>query len=204
VPQSDVPIVWWDSGMKELNGCLYRNEREVAAQITRHLISMGHRHISFMAGGQGWKNYLAGRPAHFALIERYEGYRDEMAAHGLVDEVIAGYDIDDICAQIQKFHTTAIITRGASEIALWMQVANQLGLKIPTDLSVATCDREARIPFSGLKPGGLPYDRYETGRMAARMLLQMMNAPTEPVITEVPLGEFDPGNTVAVCRAAGG
>ena len=197
LPAFDTPVLWWDSGIMGAQNCLYRDESEVARRVTRELIQRGHRNIAFMAGERGWQTYLEGGAAHFSLVHRYQSYRDEMRAQGLRDAVLTGYDIAAMATQLRGLATTAVVMRGASELAFLSQVAHRLQLTIPDDLSVVACDREARHPTRGFLVGGMSYDRYDAGQQAAAMMLATLRAPKKPMASRVLLGDFEAGDTLA-------
>ena len=58
---------------EERSGFVRMDDVAAAAEMTRHLIELGHRSIGFIAGD----------PAHNAASKRLDGFRREMAAHDL-------------------------------------------------------------------------------------------------------------------------
>jgi LacI family transcriptional regulator len=196
----DIPIVWWDSGVFEKHGCLYRDEEGVGRQVTRSLIELGHRRIAFLLGNPQSQYTGNERPLHFSFMKRYEAYLAEMQAHGLTAATLAGADIASIAAQIKQVGATAVVVFGIGELTFMMQVANELDLRIPHDISVAACDFEARTRVVGVKCGGMAYDRFETGKLAAEMLLKMIDRPAEKQPSVTVLGEFRARDTVAKPR----
>ncbi len=191
-----VPVIWWDAGVSEEYDCIYRDEITVASRLTRQLLDMGHRRIAFKVG-LGWEPYLRGEPVHFSYKQRYEAYQSEMVEHGLEPLQIVGYEPDEIAAQIRDLKITAIVTMGSHELGNLMRPCLKLGLCIPDDISVASCDLEARRPQAQLNCGGITYDRYDAGQLAAAMLHSKIEDPNFPVPTECLLGEFQLGGTIA-------
>ena len=188
-----VPLVWWDSGVFDTTGCIYRDEIEVGRQVTRKLIEAGHRNIGFMAGRRGWAAYQDGGATHYSYSQRFESYRDEMRAAGLKETPVIGYGAEEIAKQMKEHQMTALIMQGA-QITSVQAAAHLLGWSIPKDLSVVTLDREARVLPRGLAVGGMMYDRYEVGTKAADMMLATLNGE-EAVKSVRYVGEFDAGET---------
>ena len=191
-----VPLIWWDSGTFEPNGCIYRDEIEVGKQVTRKLVEAGHRNIGYMVGRRGWQDYLAGKPMHYSYAQRYESYRDELYAHGLKEMPILSYDARELAAQFVAQKPTAVIVQGYNLSAIEAAV-RELGWKIPHDLSVATLDREARILPRGPAIGGMLYDRFDVGANAAKMMLSILEGGQDHAPSIRYVGEFDPGDTIA-------
>lgn len=195
-----VPLIWWDSGVFDPTGCIYRDEVEVGRQVTRRLIEMGHQRIGFMVGRHGWAAYNAGDPHHYSYSHRYESYRDEMRSCGLKETPVVGYGAEDLAKQLKEHGVTALIMQGAQ--ASSVQAATQLlGWHIPRDLSVATLDREARVLPRGLAVGGMLYDRYDVGTRAANMILTTLNGQNQAVPSVRYVGEFELGETIVPPRS---
>lgn len=196
VSKLDIPVLWWDSGVFEKHGCIYRDEGEIGRMLTRSLIQLGHKRIAFMLGNPQTEYSEAGRPLHFSFMKRYESYLAEMQSHGLPAATIAGQDIPAIAAQLKQVNATAVIIYTTGELS-YLQVAAQInGQRIPQDLSVATCDFDAHARSIGVKCGGMSYDRFDAGDRAAKMIFQMIEKPAEKVPTVTLLGEFQPRETV--------
>ena len=194
-----VPLVWWDSGVFEPTGCIYRDESEVGRQVTRRLIELGHRRIGYIVGRRGWQDYNDHRPMHYSYAQRYESYRDEMRAHGLTEVPMVGYEATSLARQLTEQKITAVITQGGSLAPLDV-VLGQLGWRVPEDLSVASLDREARILPRGVRVGGMLNDRHEVGRQAARMALAVLEHGKESAPSVRYVGEFDLGDTIGPPR----
>ncbi|HYF49829.1 MAG TPA: LacI family DNA-binding transcriptional regulator [Planctomycetota bacterium] len=192
----DIPVVWWDSGVFEKHGCIYRDEAEIGRILTRSLIAMGHKRIAFLLGNPQTEYKEAGRPLHFSFMKRYEAYLAEMQANGLTAATVAGQDIASIAAQMKQVNATAIIVYTTGELSYLQIAAQMLNLRIPQDLSVAACDFEAHARIIGVKCGGMSYDRFDAGKKAAQMLYQMIENPAEKVPSITLLGEFHPRDTV--------
>lgn len=115
------------------------NDFEAAAEMTRHLLDLGHRNIGF----------IKGHPNHIASHERERGYLSALEEHGL----------DPSAAQIEQGYftfrsgliaTERLLQRSSAPSAIFasnddmaaaaVSVAHRRGLSVPGDLSVTGFD----------------------------------------------------------------
>ena len=115
------------------------NDREISAEMTRYLASLGHRRIAF----------IQGHPSHKAVGNRYLGYRDGLEQSGLKfsESLVAAGDNSigsgEECALEllgHKNRPTAIFAANDDMAAGVIRVADRLGIEVPGELSVAGCD----------------------------------------------------------------
>lgn len=115
------------------------NDREISAEMTRYLASLGHESIAF----------ITGHPQHKAVGNRFLGYKDGLQQSGLKYSerlVVAGDNSigsgEDCAIQLlrRKQRPTAIFAANDDMAAGVVRVADRLGIKIPEQLSVAGCD----------------------------------------------------------------
>ena len=115
------------------------NDREISAEMTRYLASLGHRRIGFIKGHKG----------HKAVGNRFLGYVDGLGECGLevADELVAEGDNSigsgEIAAQEllgQPRPPTAIFAANDDMAAGVIRVADRLGVRVPDQLSVVGCD----------------------------------------------------------------
>ena len=137
---SDTPCVRISHGLS--NGKEYSvgtNDREVSAEMTRYLASLGHKRIAF----------ISGHHRHKAVGKRVDGYKDGLEQAGLEyreDYVVAGDNSigsGEQCAeQLLSLspRPTAIFSANDDMAAGVMRVATRMGIDVPGDLSVAGCD----------------------------------------------------------------
>lgn len=135
-----VPCVRLSTGHK--NGkefSIATNDREISAEMTRYIASLGHRRIAFIKGNK----------KHKAVGNRFDGYRDglEQADIAFSDELVAEGDNSigsgEICAeQLLNLNPrpTAIFAANDDMAAGVLRVATRLGIGVPGDLTVAGCD----------------------------------------------------------------
>jgi LacI family transcriptional regulator len=119
--------------------CVATNDREVCAEMTRYLASLGHKRIAF----------IKGNPQHKAVGNRYLGYRDGLRDSGIrfSEQLVAQGDNslasgEECAVQLLQSRQppTAIFAANDDMAAGVMKVAGKLGIAIPGQLSVAGCD----------------------------------------------------------------
>jgi LacI family transcriptional regulator len=117
-----------------------------AVLATEYLLGLGHRRIA----------HLAGRPGLESARLREQGFRAAMAAAGVaVDEALvrnAGFRAETATAPARELLTmserpTAIFAANDLSAIRTMEVASELGLRVPDDVSVIGFDN---VPESAL------------------------------------------------------
>lgn len=118
------------------------NDREVSAEMTRYLASLGHSRIAF----------IAGHPNHKAVRNRFLGYRDGLEQSGLAfsETLVAAGDNSIGSGEIGAQgllsldpRPTAIFAANDDMAAGVLRVAIRMGIRVPEELSVAGCDNIA-------------------------------------------------------------
>ena len=140
IDASGTPLVRLSPGREDdRHLCVVTNDREVCAEMTRYLASLGHKSIAF----------IKGHPQHKAVGNRYLGYLDGLRDSGLKfsEQLVSQGDNslgsgEDCALQLlQSQHPpTAIFAANDDMAAGVMKVAAKLGIAIPGQLSVAGCD----------------------------------------------------------------
>ena len=145
--------------------CVATNDREVSAEMTRHLASLGHRRIAF----------IEGNPSHQAVVNRGLGYADGLEQSGIAFSgqlVLTGDNTfgagEKLGEQLlrRKHPPTAIFAVGV------IRAADRLGIRVPHQVSVAGFDdiALARQIYPSLTTIHQPLD--EMAEHAATLLLQ--------------------------------
>ncbi|WP_432929415.1 LacI family DNA-binding transcriptional regulator [Microbispora sp. CA-135349] len=149
-----------------------------ATRVVEHLLGLGHRRIGF----------IAGRSSLAAAWSREEGYRTALAQAGVpVDPTLIGRGdfnpesaIPLARALLERPDRPTAIFAASDGMALKvLEVARELGLGVPGDLSVVGFDN---IPESALaEPGLTTVDQsmYRLGYEAARMLKSLVTGEWE-------------------------
>ena len=115
------------------------NDREISAEMTRYLASLGHRRIAF----------IKGHPGHKAVANRYLGYLDGLQQSGLefAERLVADGDNsfgsgEAVGYALVKLANppTAIFAANDDMAAGVIRATKLLGIDVPGQLSVAGCD----------------------------------------------------------------
>jgi len=115
------------------------DDRSAAADITRHLISLGHRRIGVIRGDS----------THSSSSERWAGFRQAMDEAGLeIDHSLVGQGIYTFESGLEAARPlldrpdrpTAILSQNDDMAAAAILVAYELGIRVPDELSVTGFD----------------------------------------------------------------
>lgn len=115
------------------------NDREISAEMTLYLASLGHRRIAFIKGD----------PGHKAVGNRYLGYLDALRQSGLEREDALVENGDNSFEAGEAAGTrllrlahppTAIFAANDDMAAGVLRASKRLGVDVPGQLSVAGCD----------------------------------------------------------------
>lgn len=175
-----LPIVCVDRGLEGVDvDVVVVDNREGAAEAVGHLARLGHRRIA----------YVAGLPQIPSTMERLEGYRDALAAHGIDrDEDLvrfgdskheSGRRLTEELLELPD-PPTALFT-GNNLITLGsLETIHTRGLSIPEDVAIVGFDDSLwsislNPPLTAVRQPGR-----EIGRRAADMLIQRIGDPHRP------------------------
>jgi LacI family transcriptional regulator len=170
------PIVSIDSVVPNLNHpSVHATNYRGAMDAVEYLIGLGHRRIA----------HISGRPELESSVRRLKGYREalEKAAIPVDESLIAAGDyttdtgIECARALLSLDHPPTAIFASNDQMAMGVfQVAQERGLRIPEDLSLAGFDNITESKHLGLTT----VDQFiaEMGAMAVKMLIQMINGET--------------------------
>ncbi|MFD0782547.1 LacI family DNA-binding transcriptional regulator [Micromonospora azadirachtae] len=176
--QSRTPVVAIDPARHSTAPSVTADNLAGATAAVEHLLALGHRRIGFIAG----RSNLA------AAWSREEGYRTALTEAGVpVDLTLIGRgDFNPESASplaralLQRADRPTAIFAASDGMALKvLQVAKELGLSVPGDLSVVGFDN---IPEAALtEPGLTTVDQsmYQLGYEAARMLKSLVTGEWE-------------------------
>lgn len=160
------------------------NDREVSAEMTRYLASLGHERVAF----------ITGHPSHKAVAKRLLGYKDGLRDSGLafVEELVAAGDNSfgsgESCAeQLLDLEQppTAIFAANDDMAVGVIRVADRRGISVPRQLSVAGFDdiTLARQIFPTLTTIRQPLT--EMAECAAKLLIQNKSGEAPAPGTEI-------------------
>jgi LacI family transcriptional regulator len=123
----------------DISPFVFGDDRSAAKAMTEHLIALGHTSIGF----------IKGHPDHNGAIERLKGYEDALAAANipimptLIKQGDFSFKSGEICAHsllTQESRPSAIFASNDTMAAAVMKVARQMGLELPSHLSIAGFD----------------------------------------------------------------
>ncbi|HUE65358.1 MAG TPA: LacI family DNA-binding transcriptional regulator [Rhizomicrobium sp.] len=151
------------------------NDFEAAREMTRHLLSLGHRRIAF----------INGHPGHTASGQRFRGYMEGMTEAGLpvgADQVAQGFFTYRSGLEAAErlltngFNPTAIFACNDDMAAATMAVAHRKGLDVPGDIAIAGFDDTplATMIWPELTTVRRPIS--EMAREAVRLLIEQVRA----------------------------
>ncbi|MBT8132728.1 MAG: LacI family DNA-binding transcriptional regulator [Gammaproteobacteria bacterium] len=118
---------------------VHTNDREVSAEMTSYLASLGHEKIGF----------IIGHPDHKAVGNRFAGYKEGLERSGLeFDASLTAQGFNTFESGVEcgilllrrENRPTAIFASNDEMAAGIMRVAHQLKLRVPEDLSVVGFD----------------------------------------------------------------
>ncbi|WP_432545834.1 LacI family DNA-binding transcriptional regulator [Kineococcus sp. SYSU DK004] len=147
-------------------------DQDLGARLaTRHLLSLGHRHIA----------HLAGSSATFDAAARLEGWRAEVLAAGLDATGVlhgdlsarSGYELGLRLARTRPRPTAVFAANDAMATGLLAACA-EVGLRVPQDLSVVGFDDLSASAYLVPALTTVRQDHFELGRRAADVVLGLM------------------------------
>lgn len=171
--ESTTPLVAIDPATDSTVPSVMADNLAGATMAVEHLLSLGHRRIGFIAGRRG----LA------AAASREEGYRKALTDAGVpIDTTLIGTGDFNPASAVplardllcRPDRPTAIFAASDGMALKVVEVAKDLGLSVPGDLSVVGFDN---IPESALADPGLTtvdQSMYRLGHEAARMLKSLV------------------------------
>jgi len=169
---ADAPIVAVDPYViNPKYPCVQGTNYDAALEVMQYLIGLGHRRIAF----------ISGRAGNASAIRRLQGYRDALAEAGIEvdDALIVPGDFTQKTAYkhahellVMNNRPTAIFAANDLSALGVYQAAGELGIQIPSDLSVVGFDNIAEANHLGLTT--VDQSLSEMGYMAVQMLIKII------------------------------
>jgi LacI family transcriptional regulator len=169
----DAPIVSIDPVMRNPNyPSVHATNYQGSIDAMEYLLGLGHRRIG----------YISGRPGLESSNRRLQGYRDSLKKAGIpIDEKLIAsgdYTTDTgiTCARellLLENRPTAIFASNDQMAMGVSQVAQEMGLRIPEDLSLIGFDNITESKYLGLTT----VDQFvlEMGYVATQMLIKIID-----------------------------
>lgn len=171
---------------------------EATAAVVEHMIAHGHRKIAYLGG------VLPPEPSQ----DREQGYRLAHQRLGLPLDprhvLYIAADEELTAERLRLFlemGVTALVTEHQAFVVRLMEVAQELGLRIPRDLSLGLLNTKPPASIA-LDLTRFEIPMQEMGAQAVRLLTHMLANPDEPGPHRVTLPcTFVPGSTVIALPA---
>jgi DNA-binding LacI/PurR family transcriptional regulator len=154
--------------------CVHADDPTITAELTRHLLSLGHRRIGA----------ISANPRLGAFDHRLRGFHAELAAHGIAHppELLAYGDMSvesgyRAAAQLMAVPTppTAIWALNDRMALGALQWAHEHGVDVPGTLSVAGFDDIGAAAHSNPPLTTVRLPSYREGREATDLLFQLLD-----------------------------
>lgn len=153
--------------------CVIADDYKAGRKVVNYIIKFGHRNIAFLKG-----------PNVYSSNERFRAYIDVMRENNLEikDYFITEEVLDEISAYnvsfklLNKYNDITAIVANNDYVAIGaMKAINELGLKIPDDISVIGYDdievaSLLRVPLTTIH-----YPNFHCGKVATEILIKIIN-----------------------------
>ena len=162
---------------------LIMGDEGAARMATRHLIELGHEHIGFIAG-----------PDDYALSGwRSAGWRNEMNDAGLSTEGLwaagdFGHDSGVKATRqllAQSPRPTAIVASSDQMAIAAIEVAGEIGLTVPADLSVVSFDNTPMARFNSPTLTAVDQPIAQTTSKAVELIVDANRGKELPIATTI-------------------
>ncbi len=176
------------------------DDRSLGRLAAEYLLGLGHRRLAFV-GGPETVSIFRLRAKGFAELARAGG----AACRSLFEPALGEMSTPLRALLTTSDRPTAILAASDNLAVKIYQVAAELGLAIPDDLSVVGCGNLSFDPFMTPPLTSIEQHAIDIGREAATLLLQRLDhdpaAPPEPYHHHLPV-DLVPRQSTS--RAAGG
>ncbi len=170
-----IPYVLLDSERADPDSAIISTTNwQGAYDATRYLISLGHRRIA----------HILGLETRLSSTERLEGYHAALRDADIsIDPDLVqpgffrtdkGYDATRQLLALANPPTAIFASNDASALGA-MKAAEELGIRVPTDLSVVGFDGQEKAEIANLTTVHVPIGL--VGRLAARALIDRLKNP---------------------------
>ena len=176
------PFVYLDQAHTEVPGDFVGVDNVKASfGVTEHLIGLGHKAVAFIHQSTGTA------PLPSTVRERYQGYRNALAAHNLPFDpawLVAAEHEPDYAEWVARFTAHAVrpfaaVCANDATAAKLLEAASKAGVRVPQDLAVVGFDD---IPLAqALSLTTVAQPSREIGLQAAQLLLSRIGGDVSPL-----------------------
>jgi len=192
-----LPSIWINADMD--SDCVCPDDAGAGRMATEQLLSHGHRRIAYLQ----YPTPTAHRKKHHSEQRRREGYEQAMQSVGLASgaELLDaawtrpgdGFGEKDTRVEAavrwlqRDGRPSAVVTYSSSVAQPLLHATALLGIRVPEELALITIE-DMPVAAQGVPITTIDLNVEEMGRQAVRMLLQKIEAPTDPLApTKVPV-----------------
>ena len=191
IENSATPIIFVEAAIPDY-ACVHVDNEKGGYMAAQHLIELGHQNIGIMT-------YLLGDEDGFSPMRaRYDGFRNALNDAGLSFDDSKHrvsphmlHDAERVAKEWLSSHSRPSAIFASSDIQAIgvIKAANNLGIRVPEDLSVIGFDDIESAHLMDLTTIKQPL--YESGVQAFEMLMHMIQDPNAtPVFSELPVNLF--------------
>lgn len=169
-------IVWCDTNVWTRTTCVRRDEAKAGRLAAERLVKNGHDHIV-------WLSTPRKKPEHYSRAERLSGVREVATVHG-VDLLEVTVDADSAAKVADLLPEGCGAVAESHPVAEFAALSAMRSNRLPgVHFSLVGCDDPHYISWRWRWLSRVEFNRFEMGRTAASMMLEMLgsNAPDLPV-----------------------
>jgi DNA-binding LacI/PurR family transcriptional regulator len=200
-----LPLVFVNAPEPRSYNTVMPDDVAVARSATDYLIQRGHRSIAYIPG--------AGVNVHSSQALRMNGYSQALLKSRL--HPVPGWDVPtfgdgyqpadyvDRLREYQRQGCTGVVTYNAPAAACLLRACVQLGVSVPHDLSIISCDYDPMVHFAVVPITCYKLDREKMGTMGVEMLLQRIEHESHNVPSVFLTGELREAESVRTLSTGG-
>lgn len=187
-----IPVVFVNAPEPRTFNTVMPDDTAVARSATQYLIQHGHRRIAYLPGAEVNQ--------HSSQSLRMNGYSQALLKSRL--HPVAKWDVatardgcvlGDYVERIKLYQSqgcTGIVTYNAPTAAYLLRACVQLGVSVPKDLSIISCDFDPMLSFAVVPITCYKLDRVKMGTLGVEMLLQRIENESQNVPSVFLTGEL--------------
>jgi len=180
--QLNVPCVYVNTPDRPAFNAIIPDDIDIACKTTDYLIARGHRRIAYLP----WTSDTT----HPSQADRIKGYAQAMVKAGLPllpdwDVLLPSRRPEDIIPRVKRWiqdhQCTGVVTFSGASAADLFRACYQMGLRVPQDISIMSCDDDQGITYMPVLISCYVLQRHLMGRMAVEMLLDRIEHPDKQI-----------------------